>query len=183
MTCNTECTQFDLAMELLIAHGFEGIADCIAILMNSAMQLERSRHLNAEHYERTAKARMNGLIIAGILVIALGGGVGSYLIYLGNAKNDDTSKNEIIGKIDEAQEQIAKLKERSDQGEEVQEEVNQIEEDIVKWAEEFNSTKAAKKIEHKKAALNTSEEHIAVSDALMPSIKMFFNTLTDTVSS
>lgn len=53
MTCSTECTQFDLAMELLIEHGFEGIADCIAILMNSAMQLERSRHLNAEPYERT----------------------------------------------------------------------------------------------------------------------------------
>jgi putative transposase len=55
MTCTTECTQFDLAMELLIEHGFEGIADCIAILMNSAMQLERSRHLNAEPYERTGR--------------------------------------------------------------------------------------------------------------------------------
>lgn len=55
MTCTTECTQFDMAMELLIEHGFEGIADCIAILMNSAMQLERSRHLNAEPYERTGR--------------------------------------------------------------------------------------------------------------------------------
>lgn len=55
MTCSTECTQFDLAMELLIEHGFEGIADCIGILMNSAMQLERSRHLNAEPYERTGR--------------------------------------------------------------------------------------------------------------------------------
>lgn len=55
MPCVTECTQFDLAMELLIEHGFEGIADCIAILMNSAMQLERSRHLNAEPYERTGR--------------------------------------------------------------------------------------------------------------------------------
>ena len=53
MTCSSECTQFDLAMELLIEHGFEGLADCIAILMNSAMQIERSRHLNAEPYERT----------------------------------------------------------------------------------------------------------------------------------
>ncbi len=52
MTCSTECTQFDLAMELLIEHGFDGIADSIAILMNSAMQLERSRHLKAELYER-----------------------------------------------------------------------------------------------------------------------------------
>ncbi len=51
MTCSMECTQFDLAMELLIEHGFEGIAD----QMNSAMQLERSRHLNAEPCERTVR--------------------------------------------------------------------------------------------------------------------------------
>ncbi len=55
MTYSTECTQFDLAMELLIEHGFEGIADCVAILINSTMQLERSRHLNAEPYERTVR--------------------------------------------------------------------------------------------------------------------------------
>ncbi len=47
MTCSTQYTQYDLAMEFLIEHGFEGIAESIAILMNSAMQLERSRHLNA----------------------------------------------------------------------------------------------------------------------------------------
>ncbi len=52
MTYSKECTQFNLAMELLIEHGFEGIADCVAILMNSAMQLERSRHLNAEPYPK-----------------------------------------------------------------------------------------------------------------------------------
>ncbi len=53
MICSTQYTQYDLAMELLIEHGFEGIAESIAILMNSAMQLERSRHLNAAPYERT----------------------------------------------------------------------------------------------------------------------------------
>ncbi len=52
MTRNIECTQFDLAMELLIENGFDGIADSIGILMNGAMQIERSRHLNAEPYER-----------------------------------------------------------------------------------------------------------------------------------
>ncbi len=55
MTCSTECTPYDLAMELLIEHGFEGIADSIAILMNSAMRLERFRHLNAKPYERTGQ--------------------------------------------------------------------------------------------------------------------------------
>ncbi|SDP43707.1 hypothetical protein SAMN05660330_02762 [Desulforhopalus singaporensis] len=31
MTCGTKCTQFALTRELLIEHGFEGLADCIAI--------------------------------------------------------------------------------------------------------------------------------------------------------
>lgn len=53
MTCNIENNQFDSAMELLIANGFNGIADAVSILMNSAMQIERSRYLKAEPYERT----------------------------------------------------------------------------------------------------------------------------------
>lgn len=52
MTCGKECTQFDLAMELLIKNGFEGVAEAVSLLMNSAMQIERSRHLNADPYER-----------------------------------------------------------------------------------------------------------------------------------
>ncbi len=55
MTCNNECTPYDLAMELLIEHGFDGIAKSIEILMNSAIQLKRSRHLTEEPYERTGR--------------------------------------------------------------------------------------------------------------------------------
>lgn len=57
MTCKIENTQFDLAMELLIANGFDGMADAITILMNSAMKIERSRYLQAEPYERTEQRR------------------------------------------------------------------------------------------------------------------------------
>jgi len=53
MTCNPEHNQFDVAMELLIENGFSGIADAISILMNTAMQIERSRYLKADPYERT----------------------------------------------------------------------------------------------------------------------------------
>ena len=53
MTCQIEHNQFDVAMELLIDHGFSGIADAVSILMNTAMKIERSRYLKAEPYERT----------------------------------------------------------------------------------------------------------------------------------
>jgi transposase-like protein len=53
MTCNIESNQFDLAMELLIENGFDGIADAVSVLMNTAMKIERSRYLQAEHYQRT----------------------------------------------------------------------------------------------------------------------------------
>lgn len=57
MTCHNDCSQFVLAMELLIANGFEGVAETIGILMNSAMQIERSRHLRANPYERSDTRR------------------------------------------------------------------------------------------------------------------------------
>lgn len=57
MTCSTDSTQFDLAMELLIENGFDGIADTIGVLMNSAMQIERTRHLHANLYERNVDRR------------------------------------------------------------------------------------------------------------------------------
>lgn len=44
-------------MELLINNGFDGMADAIAILMNGAMQIECSRYLRAEPYERTEQRR------------------------------------------------------------------------------------------------------------------------------
>ena len=33
MTCKAECTQFALAMELLIDNGFNGIAETLGLLM------------------------------------------------------------------------------------------------------------------------------------------------------
>ena len=57
MTCQTKDTQFELAMELLIEHGFDGVASAMTILLNAAMRLERSRYLNAEPYERNEHRR------------------------------------------------------------------------------------------------------------------------------
>ncbi len=57
MTCQTQDTQFDLAMELLIEHGFGGVASAMSILLNAAMRLERSRYLKAEPYERNEHRR------------------------------------------------------------------------------------------------------------------------------
>ncbi len=57
MTCQEDCSQFDLAMELLITNGFGNVAEVVGILMNSAMQIERSRHLQAVPYERTEERR------------------------------------------------------------------------------------------------------------------------------
>jgi transposase-like protein len=53
MTCYTENNQSDLAMELLIENGFNGIAQSISILMNTGMKIERSKYLQAKPYERT----------------------------------------------------------------------------------------------------------------------------------
>ena len=41
-------------MELLKEHGFEGLADAVTVLLNTAMVAERSEYLGAAPYERSA---------------------------------------------------------------------------------------------------------------------------------
>jgi transposase-like protein len=52
MTYETERTPFDMAMELLINNGLNGMADTMKILMDSAMKIEQGRYLHADPYER-----------------------------------------------------------------------------------------------------------------------------------
>jgi transposase-like protein len=43
------------AVELLKTHGFDGLAEAVTVLLNSAMVAERSEHLGAAPYERCAE--------------------------------------------------------------------------------------------------------------------------------
>lgn len=62
MTNQTEDNSVDYAMEHLIEHGFDGVAEAVGLLLNTAMQIERSRYLGAEPYERSdsRKSYANG---------------------------------------------------------------------------------------------------------------------------
>ena len=52
-----DASNISAALELLNANGFDRIADAIQILMNEAMQIERSEYLGAAPYERTGSRR------------------------------------------------------------------------------------------------------------------------------
>jgi hypothetical protein len=45
------------AVELLAEHGFDGLAQALAILLNEAMKLQRAEALGAAHYQRTSERR------------------------------------------------------------------------------------------------------------------------------
>jgi transposase-like protein len=45
------------AVELLKTHGFDGLAEAVTVLLNSAMVAERSEHLGAGLYERSSDRR------------------------------------------------------------------------------------------------------------------------------
>lgn len=54
MTCRvTDNSNVSAAIELLCEQGFEGLGEVVSLLINQAMELERSRHLQAAPYERT----------------------------------------------------------------------------------------------------------------------------------
>lgn len=50
-------TSFTTALELLAEHGFDSMASALQILLNEAMELERSAFLKAAPYERTDERR------------------------------------------------------------------------------------------------------------------------------
>ena len=54
MAQRVENRSIDDAVELLKENGFEGLADAVTVLMNSAMIAERSEYLCAAPYERSA---------------------------------------------------------------------------------------------------------------------------------
>jgi transposase-like protein len=60
MTHRPDDTTISHVMETLIANGLEGMAEAVAVLMNEAMKLERSKFLKAAPYERTENRRGNG---------------------------------------------------------------------------------------------------------------------------
>lgn len=51
---------FSEAMEIILKDGFEGLSPAVEILINSAMQIERSRALNAEPYQRIEQRKGYG---------------------------------------------------------------------------------------------------------------------------
>ena len=57
MTHSQESTPFDLMIQVLDQHGFEGMARAIEILVNEAMKIERNEALGAQPYERTEERR------------------------------------------------------------------------------------------------------------------------------
>jgi putative transposase len=52
-----ELTPFDLMIQVLDEHGFDGMARAIQVLVNEAMKIERSEVLQADPYERTDQRR------------------------------------------------------------------------------------------------------------------------------
>ncbi len=51
MAQHDENRRIDGAVELLKTNGFDGLAEAVTVLLNSAMVAERSEHLGAAPYE------------------------------------------------------------------------------------------------------------------------------------
>jgi transposase-like protein len=55
MTHHDDHTLLEAISELLEAHGFDGLAEALTVLLNETMKIERARHLQAGLYERTGE--------------------------------------------------------------------------------------------------------------------------------
>ena len=53
MACRVHDNKIQDAVALIAENGFEGLGEVIALLINEAMLIERSRYLKATPYERT----------------------------------------------------------------------------------------------------------------------------------
>ena len=57
MTYKSDYTIPEDVLEQICEEGFDALADLIRIMLNTAMKIERERHLGAKPYERTPKRR------------------------------------------------------------------------------------------------------------------------------
>ncbi len=55
MACRVNDNNLQGAIELIAENGFDGMAEAVSLLINEAMHIERSRHLQAKPYERTGE--------------------------------------------------------------------------------------------------------------------------------
>ena len=55
MACRVQDKTINDVLELLIAEGFEGMADAMSTMLNEAMRLDRSRHLGAGPWVPSSK--------------------------------------------------------------------------------------------------------------------------------
>ena len=53
MACRVQDKTINDVLELLVAEGFEGMAEAMSIMLNEAMRLDRSCHLGAGPWERS----------------------------------------------------------------------------------------------------------------------------------
>ena len=60
MTHQNQSSEVAAVVQLLANEGFEGMANAMQILLNEAMKLERSEHLNAKPYQRAKKRGRSG---------------------------------------------------------------------------------------------------------------------------
>ena len=56
MACQSKDSTINEVFELISSQGFDGLKEAVTMLINEAMQIERSKHLQADPYERS-KAR------------------------------------------------------------------------------------------------------------------------------
>ena len=53
MACRVKDNRIDSVIKLISEQGFDGLGEAVTLLINQAMDIERSHHLQAEPYERT----------------------------------------------------------------------------------------------------------------------------------
>ena len=57
MACHVKDNKIDSVIKLISEQGFDGLGEAVTLLINQAMDIERSHHLQAEPYERTEVRR------------------------------------------------------------------------------------------------------------------------------
>ncbi len=110
MAQHNENRPIDGAVELLKTNGFDGLAEAVTVLLNSAMVAERSEHLGAAPYERSAQrvGYANGDWDLGIAIdvleaakdvdtVVLLSGDGDFDLLLEKIKKDYAISTEVYG--------------------------------------------------------------------------------------
>lgn len=123
---------------------------------------------------------MNGIVILGILLVALGTGVMLYGSHRANQASQERTTHQVEDQIDKALDRMSAIAAEGDPA--VQGALRSVEDQFASWASDFLSSRSDREVEVGRARLESQASDLEASRHLAPYFRAFLGDLRDRIA-